>query len=242
MAWQGEILLNGQTTATIRLQAETLSEQLAEVGGAHAGGPGDRGRRHHLRACVGGHLVQQRLEQVEIALVDQGHPHGLVDQGVAGLQAGKATTDDHHVGGIAEPCFRRFKLKEKTFSGHQGAEGAWFKRYRESAVVQKIEAFPEAIARLLPKGGPGTSCVSLASLQAFVSAVSSDASLHHKVQQAAGVDDLLTIAADHGHALDKGVLLREHARAVVDAHDDDLHRINSWGDALMHAFGATDKD
>lgn len=84
--------------------------------------------------------------------------------------------------------------------------------------------------------------MSLASLQAFAAAVSRDDSLRQKIHQAAGVDDLVTIAASHGHALDKGVLLREHARAVVDAHDDDLHRINSWGDALMHAFGATDKD
>lgn len=80
--------------------------------------------------------------------------------------------------------------------------------------------------------------MSVASLQAFVHAVSSDEVLHHKVQAATGVDDLISLAQAHGHALDKGVLLREHARAVAGAEDHALQRINSWGDALLHAFGS----
>lgn len=84
--------------------------------------------------------------------------------------------------------------------------------------------------------------MSLLSLEAFARAVSTDEALHSQVQAAAGVDQLLAIAQVHGHSLDKGVLLREHARAVAAAEDHELHRINSWGDALMHAFGATDRD
>ena len=84
--------------------------------------------------------------------------------------------------------------------------------------------------------------MSLTSLQAFATAVSTDEALHSKVHAAAGVDDLLTIAEAHGHSFDKAVLLREHAKAISAAEDHELHGINSWGDALMHAFGATDKD
>jgi hypothetical protein len=34
-----------------------------------------------------GHLVEERLEQVEVALVDQGDPHRLADQAMGGPQA-----------------------------------------------------------------------------------------------------------------------------------------------------------
>ena len=36
--------------------------------------------------------------------------------------------------------------------------------------------------------------------------------------------------------------LREYAKALGSAKDHELAAINSWGDALMHAFGASDKD
>ncbi|MCP9809643.1 Nif11-like leader peptide family natural product precursor [Cyanobium sp. HWJ4-Hawea] len=84
--------------------------------------------------------------------------------------------------------------------------------------------------------------MSVASIKAFVDRVSGDEALRSKLHAATGVDDIVAIAADHGHDLNKTVLLREHARAIVDAHDHELSGINSWGDALMHAFGATDKD
>jgi hypothetical protein len=50
------------------------------------------------------------------------------------------------------------------------------------------------------------------------------------------------MAAEHGHAIDKTVLLREHAKALSSAKDHELAAINSWGDALMHCFGASEND
>ena len=50
--------------------------------------------------------------------------------------------------------------------------------------------------------------MSVASIQAFVARVAGDAALHDKLHAAAGVDDIVTMAAEHGHAIDKTVLLR----------------------------------
>lgn len=80
--------------------------------------------------------------------------------------------------------------------------------------------------------------MSVASLEAFCARVAADDDLRSQVHAATGVDDLVAIAAAHGHAVDKTVLLREHARAVSGASDQALAGINSWGDALMHCFGA----
>lgn len=80
--------------------------------------------------------------------------------------------------------------------------------------------------------------MSAASLQAFRSIVLSDHAVRSQVQAAASVDDIVTVAASHGHEIDKPALLREHARAIHAAPDSVLEGINSWGDALMHAFGA----
>ncbi len=81
--------------------------------------------------------------------------------------------------------------------------------------------------------------MSVASLQAFCSKVAADDVLRSKVHAAAGVDDIVEIASAHGHVLDKTVLLREHAKAICAAPDHALSGINSWGDALMHCFGAS---
>ncbi len=84
--------------------------------------------------------------------------------------------------------------------------------------------------------------MSVASIQAFVARVAGDATLRDKLHAAAGVDDIVAMAAEHGHAIDKTVLLREHAKALGSAKDHELAAINSWGDALMHCFGATEND
>jgi len=84
--------------------------------------------------------------------------------------------------------------------------------------------------------------MSVASIQAFVARVAGDAALRDKLHAAAGVDDIVAIAADHGHDLDKTVLLREHAKVLSTAKDHELAAINSWGDALMHGFGASEND
>ena len=45
-----------------------------------------------------GDLIEQRLEQVEVALVNQGDAHIRLGQSLAGMHAGKAPTDNHHMG------------------------------------------------------------------------------------------------------------------------------------------------
>ena len=84
--------------------------------------------------------------------------------------------------------------------------------------------------------------MSVADLQAFLSKVAGDASLRTKMQAAAGVDDIVTLASEHGHSVDKAAVLRAHGQALAGASDHQLSAINSWGDALMHCFGATEEE
>jgi predicted ribosomally synthesized peptide with nif11-like leader len=84
--------------------------------------------------------------------------------------------------------------------------------------------------------------VSLSALQAFVSRAAADEQLRQKLHAAAGLDDVVDLASSHGHDFSKATLLKAHAEAISKAPDHKLEAINSWGDALMHAFGASDKD
>lgn len=84
--------------------------------------------------------------------------------------------------------------------------------------------------------------MSLPALQAFASSVASDPQLRQKLDAASGLDDVVAIAETHGHTFSKATLLRAHAKAVAEAPDHRLEALNSWGDALMHCFGASDKD
>lgn len=84
--------------------------------------------------------------------------------------------------------------------------------------------------------------MSQTALQAFAASVGSDPQLRQKLDAAAGLDDVVAIAETHGHTFSKATLLRAHAAAVATAPDHALESLNSWGDALMHCFGATDKD
>lgn len=84
--------------------------------------------------------------------------------------------------------------------------------------------------------------VSLPALQTFASSVASDPQLRQKLDAASGLDDVVAIAQAHGHAFSKATLLRAHAKAVADAPDHRLEALNSWGDALMHCFGASAND
>ena len=52
------------------------------------------------------------------------------------------------------------------------------------------------------------------------------------------MDDIVDLAAAHGHSVDKASVLRAHGEALSSASDHQLKAINSWGDALMHCFGA----
>jgi hypothetical protein len=56
------------------------------------------------------------------------------------------------------------------------------------------------------------------------------------------MDDIVDLAAAHGHSVDKASVLRAHGEALSSAGEPELKGINSWGDALMHCFGATDAD
>jgi predicted ribosomally synthesized peptide with nif11-like leader len=84
--------------------------------------------------------------------------------------------------------------------------------------------------------------VSQTALQAFAASVGADPQLRQKLDAAAGLDDVVAIAQAHGHSFSKATLLRAHASAVAGAPDHALESLNSWGDALMHCFGASDKD
>ncbi len=83
--------------------------------------------------------------------------------------------------------------------------------------------------------------MSLSALRAFVASVSNDSQLRDKLHAATGLDDVVSIAAAHGHNVDKSVLLREHGKALVSAQDHELEAINNWGDALLHAFGSSEE-
>lgn len=104
-------------------------------------------------------------------------------------------------------------------------------------------ATPLAAWRHLPGWGiPPSLPMSESALAAFASSVSSDPQLRQKLDAATGLDDVVAIAQTHGHSFSKATLLRAHASAVAAAPDHTLEGLNSWGDALMHCFGASDND
>ena len=84
--------------------------------------------------------------------------------------------------------------------------------------------------------------MSHSALQAFLSSAAADGQLRQKLQAAAGVDDIVALASSHGHTFSKATLLKAHAAAISSAPEHRLEAINSWGDALMEAFGASDND
>jgi predicted ribosomally synthesized peptide with nif11-like leader len=79
-------------------------------------------------------------------------------------------------------------------------------------------------------------------LQAFISSAAADEQLRQKLEAASGLDDVVDLARSQGHHFSKATLLKAHVEAIGKAPDHVLEAMNSWGDALMHAFGATDKD
>lgn len=84
--------------------------------------------------------------------------------------------------------------------------------------------------------------MSQSALQAFAASVGADPQLRQKLDAAAGLDDVVAIAESHGHTFSKSTLLRAHASAVAEAPEHVLESLNSWSDAVMHCFGASDKD
>nr|WP_254896298.1 Nif11-like leader peptide family natural product precursor [Synechococcus sp. HK05] len=90
--------------------------------------------------------------------------------------------------------------------------------------------------------GPCPDAVSVANLKAFLEKAQSDEDLRQKLHAATGMDDIVDLAAAHGHSVDKASVLRAHGEALSGASDHELKAINSWGDALMHCFGATEEE
>jgi predicted ribosomally synthesized peptide with nif11-like leader len=84
--------------------------------------------------------------------------------------------------------------------------------------------------------------VSVADLKAFIVKVKNDEALRQKLHAAAGMDDIVDLAAAHGVSIDKAAVLRAHGEALSKASDHELKGINSWGDALIHCFGATEAE
>ena len=80
--------------------------------------------------------------------------------------------------------------------------------------------------------------MSLPALQAFVSSAAADDALY----SSDALDVVVDLASSHGHDFSKATLLKAHAEAISKAPDHKLEAINSWGDALMHALGASDQD
>ena len=86
-----------------------------------------RGLPHHLAQGGGhiglghkpcGHLIEQGLEQVEIASVDQGDAYGFSGQGMGRLEAGEPPTHDHHMGGFSQQLRRGCELEKEPLRSH----------------------------------------------------------------------------------------------------------------------------
>ena len=84
--------------------------------------------------------------------------------------------------------------------------------------------------------------MSVADLKAFLAKVEDDEDLRQKLHAASGMDDIVDLAAAHGHSVDKASVMRAQGEALSSASDHELKAINSWGDALMHCFGAQEEE
>ena len=73
-----------------------VAEQYAHVGLTSEDAPqrrGDIGRRE----CARRHLIQQRLEQVKVAAIDERHADRRPPQGQGGVESAEPAADDHDV-------------------------------------------------------------------------------------------------------------------------------------------------
>jgi predicted ribosomally synthesized peptide with nif11-like leader len=83
--------------------------------------------------------------------------------------------------------------------------------------------------------------MSIDAIRAFAALVHADSDLKAHVKGANSANEVVALAASHGHQFTKASLLRQHAQALHSADDSTLEGINSWGDALMHALGASER-
>ena len=61
--------------------------------------------------------------------------------------------------------------------------------------------------------------MSVADLQAFLGKVAKDEALRDQLHGATGLDAVISLAAQHGHSVDKAVVLRAHGQALASASD-----------------------
>ena len=94
------------------LNVALLANQLPQGGG-------DVSTGHQTR----GDLIEQRLEQVEVALVNQGDAHIRLGQSLAGMHTGKPPTDNHHMGCMAETFLGGVQFKKEMLACHSFKEG-----------------------------------------------------------------------------------------------------------------------
>ena len=100
--------------AGLGIDIDHLSQQDLNIGRiAHhlTQGGGDIGLRHQSRS----HLIQQRLEEVEVAFIDQGDAHWLTRETMADLQARETTPNHHNVGPVQHRLIGRIELEKKAF-------------------------------------------------------------------------------------------------------------------------------
>ena len=98
----------------LRINVHHLPKQDLDVGGlAHHLPQG--GGHIRFRNQPRSHLIKKGLEEVEVALVDQGDSHWLACQGMTGLQTGKPPSHDHHMGPSAHGLNRRIQFQKEAF-------------------------------------------------------------------------------------------------------------------------------
>lgn len=100
----------------IALVAEDVAQRCGDIRRGQAGG---------------GHLVQQRLEQVMVAAIDQGDAYALAGQGTGGPETGKTAADNDQVGNA-------LATHRLTPVGHRGS--AWHLR---TAATCHVSACPD---------------------------------------------------------------------------------------------------
>ena len=126
-----------------------LAQQDLDIGGmAHhlAQGRGHIALRHQSR----GHLIEQGLEQVEVAFIDQGDAHRLAGQGMAGLEASKATAHNHHMGPGRLDGGGWIQFQEEMFGRH----ATWGRVASTVCSTPMFGCEHQANAGDCPSGGP----------------------------------------------------------------------------------------
>ena len=144
-------------------------------------------------------LIQQRLKQVEIALVDQGDAHVGIGECFAGVHPGETAANNHHMGGMAKTFFRGFQFEKEVLTSHGFTSGrsrrvwraAVFVRAPDVASTEHLESFNE---QAIKKPDPDH--------------------LHGLIQHASrriGTQSHGELGADYHHQGGDGVQLAEHA-------------------------------